>query len=82
MILKGSTTNSIAHAGRLANHLLNKKDNDHISVLQISGHETDDARQAMLLMHGAVTLTKGPQGLLPGVHKPRAWGIHDSRAVG
>ena len=63
MILKGSVTNSIGHAGRLAHHLLNERDNERVEVLEISGHATDDARQAMLLMQGAVTLTKANQGV-------------------
>ena len=62
MILKGSTTNSIAHAGRLANHLLNKKDNDEVRLIEITGQQTEDAKQAMLFMHGAATLTNGHKG--------------------
>ena len=63
MILKGSTTSSISHAGRLANHLLSERDNDHLQVLEIAGQQTDDPKQAMLFMHGAVTLTRGKKGL-------------------
>ena len=63
MILKGSTTSSISHAGRLANHLLNERDNDQVQVLEIAGQQTDDPKQAMLFMHGAVTLTRGKKGL-------------------
>ncbi len=62
MILKASTTSSIGHAGRLGTHLLNERDNEEVQVLEIRGHATDDAKQAILFMHGAVALTKGRNG--------------------
>ena len=62
MILKGSKTNSIGHAGRLADHLLNDRDNEEVRVIEISGHMTKDPKQALLFMHGAVTLTRGKVG--------------------
>lgn len=63
MILKGSTTRSRQHAGRLAVHLLNEKDNDRVEVIELSGQQTDDPKKALIRMHGAADLTAGKLGL-------------------
>lgn len=58
MILKGSQR---AGASALADHLMNDRDNDHVTVLQIRGFVADDLHGALAEVHAISKATQCTQ---------------------
>ena len=77
MILKGSHR---AGAKQLAGHLLNDRDNDHVTVLEVRGFVADDLRNALREAQAISKATKCKQFMFLLSLRPR-WRVRATSAI-